>query len=276
MTSLAQTRPETYVSGRTPHLSATMLFGGALILGLALRFVTAGEAATSNGLLSGAPVDGVVIGAPAAAPALPDEPAAWLHVASGGHTTLLAGTAAGDPAPLRPSAYPLGSSIGLTVHLPTTAETTVQVATARLEAEGQLAAASRLELPVTPAEDGRATLDTTVDTLLAERAPGIYRVTVRWEGAVIGRQDVALGMAQPSGVAIFDEPRQVIFTAGEHTGVQFDAQGQVAGRQPSSLGASSGAPAVAYARFNGSPHALITAGVWAGYWMPLGEGVELR
>ena len=87
---------------------------------------------------------------------------------------------------------------------------------------------------------------------------------------------MALGLAQPSVVAIFTEPRQVVFAAGEYIGVQFDAAGTVASRQVSSLGAGSGAPAAAYARFSGSPHVLIAAGVWAGYWMPLGEGVELR
>jgi hypothetical protein len=275
MTGFAQTRPEPYVSGRTPHLSAAMLLGAALILGMAFRFVNADEPASSAGLLSGAPVDGVVIGSPAA-PALPQEPMAWLHVATAEDTTVLAGTAAGDPAPMRPAAYPPGASVGLTVALPSTAETTVQVASARLEADAALSDATRLELPLAPAENGRATLETSVDALLAEREPGIYRVTIRWDGAVIGRQDVAPGMAQPSGVAIFAEPRQVVFAAGEHTGVQFDTEGQVAGRQTSSLGASSGAPGGAYARFNGSPHVLITAGVWAGYWMPLGEGVELR
>ena len=276
MTGFAQTRSEPYVSGRTPHLSAAMLLGAALILALALRFVSADAPASSAGLLSGAPVDGVVVGAPAAVPVLPDQPTAWLHIASGEHATLLAGTVAGDPAPLRPSAYPPGSSVGISVSLPTTAEATVQVASARLEDDGSLATTTRLEFPLAPGDDGRATVEATVDALLADRAPGIYRVTLRWDGAVIGRQDVALGMAQPSGVAIFTEPRQVVFPAGEHTGVRFDAAGQVASRQTSSLDATSGAPAAAYARFNGSPHALITAGVWAGYWMPLGEGFELR
>jgi len=276
MTGIAQTRPEPFVSGRTPHLSAAMLLGAALIVGLAFRFVSAEDPAPSTGLLSGAPVDGVVIGEPAARPALPEEPAAWLHVASADHTAVLAGTAAGDPVPLRPSAYPPGSSIALTAWLPTTDEVTVQVASSRLEADGQVTSAVRLEMPLAPADDGRATVETTVESLLAERAPGIYRVVVRWDGAVIGRQDVALGMVQPSGVAIFAEPRQVVFLAGEYTGVQFDAAGEVINEKAFALGANSGAPGAAYARFGGSPHVLIAEGVWAGFWMPLGEGVELR
>ena len=57
-----------------------------------------------------------------------------------------------------------------------------------------------------PGDDGRATVETSVADLLGERAPGIYRIVVRWDGAVIGSQDVALGMSQPSGVAVFTEP----------------------------------------------------------------------
>jgi hypothetical protein len=273
MTGFAQTHQEPYVSGRTPHLSAAVLLGAALIVGLAFRFVN-GEEPASTGLLSGAPVDGVVIGA-AARPALPDEPAAWLHLASGA-PTIRAGTAASDPVPLRPSAYPPKSAVALTVWLPTTDEAAVQVASARLEADGGLASAVRLELGLTPGDDGRATVETSVADLLGERAPGIYRVVVRWDGAVIGSQDVALGMSQPSGVAIFTEPRQVVFLAGEYTGVQFDAAGEVNGKNSFALGANSGAPGAAYARFGGSPYVLIADGVWAGFWMPLGEGVELR
>jgi hypothetical protein len=82
MTGIAQTSSEPYVSGRTPHLPFAVLHGALLILGVTLRFLNAEPAATSK-RLSGARVDGPVVGqAPAVPLQLPEEPAAWLHAAT--------------------------------------------------------------------------------------------------------------------------------------------------------------------------------------------------
>ena len=278
MTGIVQTSSEPYVSGRTPHVPIAMLLGALLIVGVALRFLNTEPAtSTSTQPLSGARVDGPVIGeAPAAALQLPDEPGAWLHAAADRPGAVLAGTVDGDPVPLGPPAFPADAAVALTVALPTSEETVVNVSTSRLKTDGTLAGAADLELAVAPAADGRATVETGVDALLGESAPGIFRVQVAWDGSVIATQDVALGMDQPSAVAIFDEPRQVVFLAGEYTGAQFRADGTVADQKPSRLDANSGAPGAAYARFSGTPHVLIAKGLWAGFWMPLGEGVELR
>lgn len=276
MTGIAQTSSEPYVSGRTPHLPFAVLLGALLILGVTLRFLNAEPSATSEPL-SGARVDGPVVGeAPAVLLQLPDEPGAWLHAATEPPGEVLAGSADGDPVPLGPAAFQADTTVALTVALPTTEETAIVVSTSRLKADGSLARAAELELPVVPGADGRATIETGVDALLGERAPGIFRVQVAWDGTLIATQDVTLGMEQPSAVAIFDEPRQVVFLAGEYTGVKFGRDGGVSDQKPSRLDANSGAPGVAYARFSGSPHVLIAKGLWAGYWIPLGEGVELR
>lgn len=275
MTGIAQTSSEPYVSGRTPHLPFAVLLGALLILGVTVRFLNAEPAATGEPL-SGARVDGPVVGDAPAVPLLPDEPHAWLHAVGERPAEVLAGSADGDPVPLGPPAFPAETTVALTVSLPTSEETAVLVSTSRLKVDGSLARAAELELGVTPGADGRATIETGVDALLGERAPGIFRVQVAWDGTVIATQDVTLGMEQPSAVAIFDEPRQVVFLAGEYTGVTFGRDGGVSDEKPSRLDANSGAPGVAYARFSGTPHVLIAKGLWAGYWIPLGEGVELR
>jgi hypothetical protein len=102
------------------------------------------------------------------------------------------------------------TTVALTVALPTTEETAIVVSTSFLKADGSLVRAAELELPVVPGADGRATIETGVDALLGERAPGTFRVRVAWDGTVIATQDVTLGMEQPSAVAIFNEPRQVV------------------------------------------------------------------
>jgi hypothetical protein len=277
MTGIAQTSSEPYISGRTPHLPFTVLLGAVLIVGVAIRFLNAEPATTTSAPLSGARVDGPVVGeAPVVPLQLPAEPHAWLHAAGERPAQLLAGSADGDPLPLGPPAFPAETTVALTVSLPTAEETAIVVSTSRLAADGTLAGGAELELAVAPGADGRATIETGVDALLGERAPGIFRVQVAWDGSVIATQDVTLSMEQPSSVAIFDEPRQVVFLAGEYTGVQFGADGTVSDQKPSRLDANSGAPGAAYARFSGTPHVLIAKGLWAGYWMPLGEGVELR
>jgi hypothetical protein len=276
MTGIAQTSSEPYVSGRTPHLPFAVLLGALLIVGVALRVLNA-EPAASTGPLSGARVDGPVVGdAPAVSLQLPDEPAAWLHAATERPGEVLAGSADRDPVPLGPPAFGVDTAVALTVSLPTAEETVVMVSTSRMKPDGALAKAADMELAVVPGADGRATIETGVDALLGKRAPGIFRVQVTWDGSVIATQDVALGMDQPSAVAIFDEPRQVVFLAGEYTGAQFRADGKVTEEKPFVLGANSGAPGAAYARFSGTPHVLISKGVWAGFWIPLGVGVELR
>ncbi|HEX6127526.1 MAG TPA: hypothetical protein VF071_00740 [Candidatus Limnocylindria bacterium] len=264
------------MSGRTPHLPFAVLLGALLIVGVTLRVLNAEPAAT-NEPLSGARVEGPVVGeAPAVPLQLPDEPGAWLHAVTERPGEVLAGSADGDPVPLGPPAFPAETTVALTVALPTAEETAVVVSTARLKANGNLAGAADIELAVAPGADGRATIQTGVDALLGERAPGIFRVQVAWDGTVIATQDVALGMDQPSAVAIFDEPRQVVFLAGEYTGVRFNAGGAIIEEHSFRLGADSGAPGAAYARFQGTPHVLIAKGLWAGFWMPLGEGIELR
>ena len=54
------------------------------------------------------------------------------------------------------------------------------------------------------------------------------------------------------------------------------AKGQPVDTKPYTLGSASSAPAAAYAQFGGVPHALITAGIWAGYWIPLSDYATLQ
>ncbi len=76
-------------------------------------------------------------------------------------------------------------------------------------------------------------------------------------------------------MAIF-EPRAVVFAAGTYTGVQVDGNGAVTDEKPYELTKASGASAVAFSMLNGTPHLLISNGVWAGHWIPVSEGMTLQ
>ncbi len=66
----------------------------------------------------------------------------------------------------------------------------------------------------------------------------------------------------------------LIFGAGRYTGRLYDANGGVRQSRTYSLGRSSSAPAKAWAIVNGQPSFYVTAGVWAGYWVPEAAGVH--
>lgn len=268
MTTIAQVRREAVPSTRTPYFPFVMLFGALAVLAVVVRVLNAEEAPAHP--LSGAPVE--MVGATADLPA----PQVGSRAASAAMAPLLPIADGADPLLLGPAAFPPGSSVILSAVLPTSEPTFIGVTLSRLADDGALVDAAPISIRVEPDEDGQVRLATSVDELTHGLGSGIYRVSLTWEDRVIGGADVALGMFQPANVAIFDQPRGVTFAAGEHTGVRRNQLGAVTEEMPFNLSADSGAPAMAYAHFNGRPHVFIVEGVWAGFWMPLSDGVALR
>jgi hypothetical protein len=94
-----------------------------------------------------------------------------------------------------------------------------------------------------------------------------------WAGYWIpetGRSYV-MGVAWSSTYA---NPRTLYFAAGTYTGLKYDSLGTIVARKTYKLASASSAPASAYAIINGQPHFLVSAGVWAGYWVLDTAGVR--
>jgi hypothetical protein len=266
MTSMARPKRDFVLSTRAPYAPVVMLIGAAVVIGVVIRLLNTSPVADHP--LSGAPV-GTGNG-----PVVVTDPAT--KTASGSLSLLLPVGAAGESMAVGPSAFPAGAQVGLSVHLPTDQATAVQIGLAQLEADGTLKAAGPISVDVEPDVNGTASVRTSVAALTEELGPGLYRIDLRWEGESIGVTDVALGQLQPGNIAIFDEPRLVSFAAATYTGVQVDGNGAVTAEKPYELGKASGASAVAFAVLNGTPHLLISNGVWAGYWMPVGDGMTIQ
>lgn len=274
MTAFAQTSPprvaplDPPVSDRTPHLFVVTLIGAALVLGTVLRLLQADPAPAHP--LSGAPVDGAV----AATASLPEEPSATITL-SGAPSRILAGVSDVDPARLGPPGVPRGS-LTFRLAFPTDAPSAVTVTSEFLRLSGMLTEAATITFEVTPASDGSATVQAELEELLFRERAGIYRVAVSWEGMTLARTELALGTRQPSGVAVFAEPRRLVLAAGSYTAVRFDARGDVADALEHRFGKRARADAYAFARFGNTPHVLVGSGPLAKHWLPLGDGVRLR
>ncbi len=266
MTSMAPSKRDFFLSTRAPYAPVVMLIGAVVVIGVVIRLLNTTPVAEHP--LSGAPV-GTGNG-----PVVVTDPAT--KTASGSLSLLLPVDAAGESMAVGPAAFPAGAQVALSVLLPTDQATSVQVGLAQLQPDGTLTAAEPVSVEVEPDVNGAASVRTSVAALTEELGPGIYRVDLRWEGERIGGTDVALGQLQPGNVAIFDEPRAILFAAGTYTGVQVDGNGAVAAEKPYELGKASGASAVAFAMLNGRPHLLISNGVWAGHWMPVSDGMTLQ
>ncbi len=82
-----------------------------------------------------------------------------------------------------------------------------------------------------------------------------------------------LGIAWSSA---YDPARTMLFAAGTTTGYKYDVNGHVTARRSYTLTRASSAPTGAVASINGRKHYYITAGIWAGYWVPASSGMYLR
>ena len=240
-----------------------MLVGAVLIIGFMVRLLNTSEAPVYP--LSGAPVG------EGEAPVVVTQPAT--RVATGSLSAQMPMNQAGERLSVGPAAFPPGAAVVLSAVLPTDEVTTIRIGLSRLADDGTLQSAAAVAVEVDPDANGMARVSTSVGALTAELGPGIYQVRLVWDGRQIGGADVALGLYQPSTVAIFDEPRRVAIAAGSYTGVRMDARGAVVDERPFTLGTASGAPAAAFAYFGATPHVLITEGVWAGYWLPLSDAI---
>ena len=270
MTGIAQTSSEPYVSGRTPHLFAVTLVGAALVLATLVRLF--GAEPVPEYPLSGAPVDGAV----EPTLTLPDEASASIQTAVAPGRTL-AGVGDFDPAMVGPLPVPREGSLTVRVSLPIDEATVVGVTASRMRLNGAVRHGELSTYTVLPGADGAATVGAPVTDLIGDGGGGIYQVTVTWNGAVLAEEHLALAAEQPTGVAVFDEPRLVRITPGRHTAVRFDASGSVHAEKTRRIrGSGRTFEAIAYARFDGRAHVLIGDGRWARHWMPLGDGVRLR
>ena len=257
------------MSGRTPHLFVATLVGAALILTTIVRFLGAEPVPLHP--LSGAPVDGPV----EPTLMLPAEASASIQ-AGVAPTPVLAGVGDFEPAVVGPLPVPRDGSVTVRLSLPTAEETVIGVTAARLRLNGALREGELRTYPVTPGAEGDALVAAPVRELIGGADGGIYRVAVSWDGTVLAEAYLALAADQPTGIAVFDEPRRVRIDAGRHTGVRFDASGTEYKEKTRRTESRTNEPALAFARFDGAAHVLIADGRWARYWMPLGDGVRLR
>jgi len=258
---------ETVITSSTPSLPLVMLIGGTLVLAVTILLLNRPEAPAGSVPLDGA-VQGERVAAVPGAVAVPATGAADLSV-------IVPSTVGEQPMQMGPALPPEGR-VALTMTVPQAGQSAIVVEHAWLGDDGSLRQAEPLTLAVMADSDGRAAVEIPVAALAHDQGPGLYQIRMVWNGQVIGQTDAAVSLHQPSGVAILAEPHKVTFEAGEYTGRKFNAQGRIAGEKAFALGNPSGADAMAYGVFNGQPHALILNGVWAGYWIPLAEGVQLR
>jgi hypothetical protein len=269
MTGIAQTPSGPYVSARTPHLFAVTLVGAALVLTTIIRLL--GADPVPEHPLSGAPVEGAV----EPTLTLPDEASASIQ-AAGAPGRVLAGVGDSEPAIVGPLPVPRDGLLALDLRLPTAERTVVGVSASQLRLTGGLRDGNVITYSVLPGADGGAVVEAPVAELIGDSRAGIYQVVVSWNGRALAEEYLALGVEQPSGVAVFDEPRRVRIAAGRHTAVRFDATGGVRKEATHRARGRTVVQAVAYARFNGEPYVLIPDGRWGRHWMPLGDGVRLR
>jgi hypothetical protein len=76
----------------------------------------------------------------------------------------------------------------------------------------------------------------------------------------------------------YNPVRTLLFAPGTYSGYRFSSTGAVTARRPYTLSSSSNAPTSkrsAIPAHSGGWY-YVTAGVWAGYWVPEGTGVTLR
>jgi hypothetical protein len=81
----------------------------------------------------------------------------------------------------------------------------------------------------------------------------------------------------PPVVETYDPPRTLYFAAGSYIGRQFNASGAIIASKPYTLAAASAAPTSQKSTIpnkSGNWY-LITAGVWAGYWIQESAGTTL-
>ena len=83
------------------------------------------------------------------------------------------------------------------------------------------------------------------------------------------RRAFAPGMLPSLNILDYDPPRAVTFGAGPHTGLTFSPSGGVTSSRTAYLARPSSAPADQRAVINGVPYLRITAGIWAGMYVPL-------
>ncbi len=65
------------------------------------------------------------------------------------------------------------------------------------------------------------------------------------------------------------------FAAGTYTGYRFSSTGAVTGSRRAYLGRASSAPATKKATRAGKTYYYVSAGIWAGYWMPAATGIRV-
>ena len=70
------------------------------------------------------------------------------------------------------------------------------------------------------------------------------------------------------GETVLSPPTRVRFAAGTYLGYRFDARWALAATKAFTLRSASSAPADRAAVIDGRPYVRVTAGVWAGHWMP--------
>ncbi len=63
--------------------------------------------------------------------------------------------------------------------------------------------------------------------------------------------------------------------AGTYTGYHFSSTGTVTGSRRYRLSRASSAPATRSATRAGKTYYYVSAGIWAGYWMPAGSGIPV-
>jgi hypothetical protein len=81
----------------------------------------------------------------------------------------------------------------------------------------------------------------------------------------------------PPAVETYDPPRTLSFAAGTYVGRQFNASGAIIASKPYTLAAASAAPTSQKSTIpnqSGNWY-LITAGVWASYWIQESAGTTL-
>jgi hypothetical protein len=77
------------------------------------------------------------------------------------------------------------------------------------------------------------------------------------------------GMLPAHNILGYSPPRSVTFGAGAHTGYTFNAGGGVTSSRTATLARPSSAPADLRAVINGVPYFRVTAGIWAGMYVPI-------
>lgn len=104
---------------------------------------------------------------------------------------------------------------------------------------------------------------------------GTYRLEVFRGDERLAIGAFQIGAAAPQQIVVFAEPRTVSLAGGTHTGVRFNDAGEVTAELARALERGSSAHARARAVFGSQPYLLIHDGIWAGYWLPVSDSVQL-